>query len=170
MADLAPYQWRLLDSTSFQIDDMSQNKASVFITLMPDCPMCANYAKTVNELAFTHDSVAIYGLFPTRYYTDNEVRVYRDKYQLKVPFIMDPDNRLATFLAASVTPEAFVLDRSGKLAYQGAIDDWAIALGKKKRMAQQHYLDDALSALAKGERPVTSYVPAVGCIIEYETE
>jgi hypothetical protein len=63
-----------------------------------------------------------------------------------------------------------VMDGSGKLIYQGLLDNWAISLGKKRKHASEHYLADALEAIKNGNDPEVSFTKAVGCIIEYEIE
>ncbi len=172
VTELGPYSWDLLDSTLFSVDDLGRSKATVLITMDPECPMCANYAKVINELypKYKQDSVAFFGVFTGPYFTDAEIRGFGIKYQVEIPFILDPENRLASFLGAEVTPEVFVIDKVGHLVYQGALDDWATGLGKKKRAAQKHYLADALKALSEGKEPEVTYTKAYGCIIEYEIE
>jgi len=170
--ELQPYTWELLDSGTFQVEDIKKNKASVLITLDPECPMCANYSKVINELApkYANDSIQFYGIFTSPYYTDAEIKAYAIKFGVEIPFILDPNYRLASFFGAEVTPEVFVIERNGTLVYQGLLDNWAIALGKKRKMASKHYLADALEAVKTGNEPEVKYTTAVGCIIEYEVE
>ena len=170
--ELQPNTWILLDSGTFQIDDLKKNKASVLITLDPECPMCVNYSKVINELApkYSSDSIQFYGIFTSPFYSDAEIKAFAIKYKVDIPFILDPDYRLASFFGAEVTPEVFVIGRNGKLIYQGLLDNWAIALGKKRKRASEHYLADALEAIKTGTVPKVNYTKAVGCIIEYEIE
>jgi hypothetical protein len=70
------------------------------------------------------------------------------------------------FLKATITPEAVVIDKSGNVLYQGKIDDWIIALGKKRKSATTFYLDDALTAVKNNKVVKLKNVAAVGCIIQ----
>jgi hypothetical protein len=138
----------------------------------PECPMCANYSKVINELApkYLSDSIQFYGLFTGPFSTEREIKAFALKYKVEIPFILDPEYRLASYFNAEVTPEVFVLDSSGKLVYQGLIDNWAIALGKKRKRASEHYLADALEAINSGNDLEVEFTKAVGCIIEYDIE
>jgi len=172
LIELEPFTWDLLDSGTFRIDELKMNKASVLITMDPECPMCANYSKLINELAPKHssDSIRFYGVFTGPFYSNAEIKAFAIKYKVEISFILDPKYRLASFFSAEVTPEAFVMDRSGKLVYQGLLDNWAISLGKKRKQASVHYLADALEAIKNGNEPKVPFTIAVGCIIEYEIE
>lgn len=172
LIELEPFTWEMLDSGTFRIDELRMNKASVLITMDPECPMCANYSKLINELApkYSSDSIQFYGIFTSPFYSDAEIRAFAIKYKVDIPFILDPDYRLASFFSAEVTPEVFVINRAGQLVYQGLLDNWAISLGKKRKKASKHYLADALEAIKKGAEPEVNYTKAVGCIIEYEIE
>ena len=172
IGELGPYSWNLLDGGQFTIEYLSKSRATVLITMDPECPMCANYSKVINdlELVYREDSVSFYGIFTTDFYSEQEIRGFALKYNVDIPFILDPTNRLAQFLDAKVTPEVFVFDRNSELVYQGLIDDWAIALGKKRKKANVHYLTDALDAVRNGRSPEIGYTKAVGCIIEYDIE
>ena len=41
----------------------------------------------------------------------------------QVPYVVDETSGVARAFGASVTPEAFLFDKSGKLAYHGTVDD-----------------------------------------------
>ena len=80
------------------------------------------------------------------------------------PYLYDETQGVATAYGALVTPHIFVFNSSGKLAYQGGVDDnWENPNG-----VQNAYLKDALAELATG-RPVTrKTAPVVGCSIKWK--
>ena len=63
---------------------------------------------------------------------------------------------------AQRTPEVFVLDADGRIAYHGAIDD-----ATEPEAVTAHWLRDALEAVLAGEAPVTTETPPVGCTIKW---
>ena len=69
----------------------------------------------------------------------------------------------APWRSASVTPEAFLFDRNGKLVYHGAIDDNHRDPGK----VQKRYLKDALDAVAAGKTPAVQESKSMGCGIKF---
>jgi peroxiredoxin len=50
-------------------------------------------------------------------------RVYAAEQLLAYPILLDPAGRAARAYGAKSTPHMFVIDRAGKVAYSGAIDD-----------------------------------------------
>ena len=78
----------------------------------------------------------------------------------------DPDYHFRDYCTATITPEAFVIDWAGNIKYSGAIDNWAITLGKQRQVISEHYVQDALSELLEGDKVSQVKTRAVGCIIE----
>lgn len=79
--------------------------------------------------------------------------------------MVDRENQLVKTLTASVTPEAFVLNK-GKIVYYGAIDDWAIELGKTKKRATVNFVKNAIRCAMANTTPVPSYSKPIGCFID----
>jgi len=75
--------------------------------------------------------------------------------------LQDLNCRVADVYAAQTTPHAFVIDRSGVLRYQGAVDDVTF----RKRNPERFYVQEALSALMQGKLPAVPETPAYGCTI-----
>ena len=121
----------------------------VFIFMSPECPLSENYSKTINELSIDYSSknVRFYIVFPGDFYPRPQIEVFVEKYNLQTEMVIyDPDHLFKEYFSATITPEAFLTDVTGTILYQGAIDNWAIAL--------------------KNERIKTKKTRAVGCIIE----
>jgi peroxiredoxin len=78
-------------------------------------------------------------------------------------FLFDLDGNIARSYGAKTTPSFFVVDRGGKLAYQGAMDDQVFADQDQGR----EYVKAALSDLVAGHSVQTSETKAQGCAIEY---
>ncbi len=78
-------------------------------------------------------------------------------------FLFDLDGNIARSYGAKTTPSFFVVDRDGKLAYQGAMDDQVFA-----DQAQGHeYMKSALDDLVAGQRVREPQTQPQGCAIEY---
>jgi alkyl hydroperoxide reductase subunit AhpC len=75
--------------------------------------------------------------------------------------LFDTDTRIGHRYGAKTTPSFFIIDRHGKLAYQGAMDD------ENSDARGRNYVHDALDALlAGGAVPVTE-TQQRGCAVEY---
>jgi peroxiredoxin len=77
------------------------------------------------------------------------------------PVLHDAGNQVADAYGALTTPHVFVVERDGRIVYQGAVDDRNF----RQPEARVHYLDDALQAILTGERPTVSNTPTYGCTI-----
>jgi peroxiredoxin len=78
-------------------------------------------------------------------------------------FLFDTDGHIARSYGAKTTPSFFVVDRDGKLAYQGAMDDQVFA----DEGAGHEYMKSALDDLAAGRRVQKAETQPQGCAIEY---
>lgn len=80
------------------------------------------------------------------------------------PYLYDESQETARAYGALVTPHVFVFDRSGKLAYQGGVDDnW-----ENPGAVTKNYLRDALSELSDGRQVTVKTAPVVGCSIKWK--
>ena len=77
--------------------------------------------------------------------------------------LMDPTGTVGKAYGAKTTPHMYLIDKTGTLVYQGAVDDDARG-GKPKRMG---YLKDALDALMAGKDVATTTTKPYGCSVKY---
>lgn len=75
--------------------------------------------------------------------------------------LMDPDGAVGRAYGARTTPHVFVIDGSGRLAYDGAPDDRG-GKGRTEGATAREYLDEALDAVTQGQAPTTPRVPSYG--------
>jgi peroxiredoxin len=80
----------------------------------------------------------------------------------QVPVLKDADQSYADALGATRTPELYVVDKDGKLAYQGAFDNRT----RPNQTGEINYLTNALDALLNGEEIAQTHVQAWGCGIQ----
>lgn len=78
-------------------------------------------------------------------------------------FLFDVDGAIARSYGAKTTPSFFVVDRGGRLAYEGAMDDQVFA----DDAAGREYVKSALDDLLAGRRVQKSETRPQGCAIEY---
>jgi peroxiredoxin len=98
------------------------------------------------------------------YLTPAAARARIAKTQSRVSaFLFDKDTHIARVYGAKTTPSFFIIDREGKLAYQGAMDTEATP----EHADTQNYVRDALAALLSGAPIATPESPQRGCAVEY---
>jgi peroxiredoxin len=78
-------------------------------------------------------------------------------------FLFDVDGNIARSYGAKTTPSFFVVNRDGKLAYEGAMDDQVFA----DQDAGSEYVKSALDDLVAGRRVQKTETQPQGCAIEY---
>ncbi len=83
--------------------------------------------------------------------------------------ILDPTSVIARLYEARTTPHIFVIDPSGKLIYQGAIDDKPTTDEADIKTAH-NYLNEALTAAMAGRPVRTAITRPYGCSVKYATE
>lgn len=79
------------------------------------------------------------------------------------PYVVDATSKVAAAFGATRTPEVFLFDKTGKLAYHGAIDDNA----HHPEEVEAQYLKDALASLKAGKAVATMSTKALGCTIKW---
>lgn len=148
--------------------DFDSSAAWVVVFLSPECPLCKNYTKTLRELheAYAAQNIRIVGVIAGKAYSPDDIAAFTQKYRLPIPIVYDRKYKLAKATNATVTPEAFVLDRSGKLIYRGLIDNWAVKLGgTHRREVTETYVIDALEAYLSGTEVAITETEPMGCLI-----
>lgn len=95
---------------------------------------------------------------------DEMARLARER-DLPFPFLLDGDQSVARAYRAACTPDFFVFDREGRLAYRGQMDG--------SRPANDVPVDGrdlraALDALLAGDRPSPEQQPSMGCNIKWK--
>jgi peroxiredoxin len=150
------------------LNGITHNKASVFIFLSPECPLSQSYSLPLNEFSekYKKNNICFYGIFPGTLYTKDEMSDFQKKYSIQFPLLVDTSYSLIHIFNASVTPEVFVTDSTGKVLYSGRIDNWAYEVSKKRALITEHNLQDALDCIVNNTPIAVTKTKAVGCFIE----
>jgi len=75
-------------------------------------------------------------------------RKYAEEQKLPFPYLDDHAQEVAKAYGAKCTPHMFIIDKTGTIAYEGAIDD--DPPGKKPKDERKNYIDQALTELLAG--------------------
>jgi len=162
------FELQTIDSVDFPLNKLSSNKASVFIFLSPECPMCQNYTLTLNNLYVKYKpfKVGFYGIIQPGKFDKKQIHDFTWTYNVNFNLLVDTDKQLLTYLRAKVTPEVFVVDSLEHILYKGSIDNWLVEPGQKRTVITEHYLDDMLEAIVSNEEIKVKSTEAKGCLIE----
>lgn len=80
-------------------------------------------------------------------------------------YLFDDTQAVAKAFRAACTPEFYVFDRDGTLAYRGQFDD---ARPKNNVPVTGADVRAAINALLRGERPSEKQTPSIGCSIKWK--
>ncbi len=157
----------LTDLNNNIITIQNTEKAKVFFTLDPECPLCKSYSKKINEIhAKYNHSIDFYGFLPSTIFNKKKIDHFVENNDIKMQVIVDTNQILTNFLHASITPECFLVDNNLNTLYKGLIDDWIKELGRKRQNINNNYLEDALNAFLNNREIIKKETKAIGCIIE----
>ncbi len=90
-------------------------------------------------------------------------RLARDE-KWRFPFLFDASQEVARAFRAECTPDLYVFDAGGKLAYRGQFDDSRPSNGKPVTGKD---LRAAIAAVVAGKGAATDQRPSVGCNIKW---
>jgi peroxiredoxin len=155
------------DRKSVSLADLKGKKAIVVVFLGTECPINNLYLPVLADLYKTYSGRGVQwlGINANRQDTPARVAAHARKHVLPFPILKDPGNKVADSFGARRTPEAFILNGSGKILYRGRIDDqFGIGYkraGKPTRRDLALALDEVLAG-----KPVSVPTTAVaGCPI-----
>jgi peroxiredoxin len=80
--------------------------------------------------------------------------------------LLDPTGAIGHLFDARTTPHIFVIDPTGKIVYQGAIDDKPTPDPASLKTAD-NYLNDALNAAMAGKPVAVAVTKPYGCSVKY---
>lgn len=82
--------------------------------------------------------------------------------------LLDPKSQISRAYGAQVTPHMYVIDKTGKLAYVGGIDDKPSTRVDDLKTAK-NFVDSALTEMAQGKAVSTTTSRPYGCTVKYDT-
>ena len=80
--------------------------------------------------------------------------------------LLDSDGTVGRAYEAKTTPHMYVINKEGRLAYQGAIDDKASA-DAADVVGARNYVSEAIDALRSGQKIKLASTKAYGCSVKY---
>jgi peroxiredoxin len=161
------------DGKEHSLGDPSSRKATVVMFICNHCP----YVKHVREqLAaigseYAAKGVGIFAINSNDFdsYPDDSparMKIEAEQWGYTFPYLVDADQSVAKAYRAACTPDFFVYDGQGKLAYRGQLD---AARPSNEEPADGKDLRAALDALLAGNSPSADQIPSIGCNIKWRS-
>jgi peroxiredoxin len=142
-------------------------KAVVLEWTNPGCPYVVRHygegtMKKLQKKWANHD-VQWLTINSTHTMGKDENAAFATEHDLSWPVLSDSSGRVGRLYGAKTTPHMFVIDKDGKLAYSGAIDDDPQGEKDNRKM----YVHKALLALKDGASVPTAQTKPYGCSVKY---
>ena len=162
---------RVGDGTPEAPLDAKDNAIRVVVFGSVDCPVANASIPEVRRINNAVEAAGgrMYFVHPTGNHPREKMAEHATKRKLVMPVLHDPDHQLVKLLDARVTPEAFVLRRSGAhwlLVYRGPLDNLYADIGRRRRNATRFHVREALAAAVKKKPVETPVRTPIGCFIE----
>ncbi|HTC74412.1 MAG TPA: redoxin domain-containing protein [Edaphobacter sp.] len=101
------------------------------------------------------------------YVTPSEENAYlKTMHAAPTAALLDPTSTIARLYEAKTTPHIFVIDPTGKLIYQGALDNKPTT-DQADLKGADNYLNDALTASMSGKPVAVQSTRPYGCSVKY---
>jgi len=142
-------------------------KATVLFFLTTECPIGNLYSPEINRIVEQYKKQGVTFLAVYAFETPVEIKKHRKEYKLSLNAFLDPEVKLATLTGATVTPEACVLSKDGKVLYRGRIDDRAVKFGTVRVEPRVRDLRLALDAVLAGKPVAQKITKPIGCYISF---
>jgi peroxiredoxin len=142
-------------------------KVVVLEWINPDCPFVKRHYKseTMKKLAekYKTSNVVWLAINSTHYMGKEDNKKWSDQFKLPYPILVDKDGRVGNAYGARTTPHMYVIDTSGRIVYQGAIDDDPRGSSDKP----DNYVDDSLREVLGGKTVTVDSTKPYGCSVKY---
>ncbi|MCB9081551.1 MAG: thioredoxin family protein [Lewinellaceae bacterium] len=170
VGDTAPdFTLRNIDGKMVSLADFPDAKGFIVTFTCNTCPYAVMYEDRLIEL---HQKMAAKG-YPVIAIQPNDPEVQPgdsfEKMQERAkekgfPFayLLDEGQEIYPAYGASRTPHVFLLDKSRKVRYIGAIDDNP----QDETGVTRRYVEEAVAAMEAGNEPELTFTKAIGCTIK----
>lgn len=150
---------RTPDGQAFSLSGALRSHPAVAVVFLSTlCPYARSFGSHLEDLGkrYGRRGLLLIGVNSNAREGPEEVGADARRRGYTFPILKDADHSIADALGANVTPEAFVIDGSGHLRYQGRV--------KSKQGATD--LEDAVDAVIAGRPVKTPVAKAFGCAIQ----
>ena len=159
------------DGKTLTLAEAKGQKGSLVVFTCNNCPWAKAWEQRIVDLANGYSKkgigvVLVNSNDPTIAEHDKPelIKARHKERAMAVPYVIDENQTVAKAFGATVTPEAFLFDKAGKLVYHGTIDD----NGKKPAEVTKTYLKDALESVSSGKAPAVGETKSIGCGIKFK--
>jgi peroxiredoxin len=147
-----------------------RGKVVVLEWINPNCPFSRRHAEegTMTRLAKSNPEVVWLAINSTAgdhkdFLSPERHTAFNAEHQIAYPVLYDSDGKVGHSYGAKTTPHMIVIDETGKVVYDGAIDDDPYG----RSDARTNYVQAALQAHGAGRAADPAATKPYGCTVKY---
>ncbi len=146
-----------------------KGKVVVLEWTSPECPYVVRHyekdtmAKTFKALG--EDKIVWLAVDSSNFVKPEDSAKWKAEEGFGYPVLQDASGAVGRLYQAKTTPHMFVVDATGVLRYEGAIDNDA----KGKEETPENYVEKAVTSLIAGAAVETSQTKPYGCSVKYKS-
>ena len=166
----SPFTLSTFDDKKINLADY-RGKTVVLEWLNFECPFSLYHYKTVKTMAklaekYKDKNVVWLAINSTSHTTPEANKDFAQKQKLPYPILDDRAGQVGRAYGAKTTPHMYVINRRGRIVYEGAIDN--APLGEIPAGQElTNYVDKALEELTTGKAVSTAKTEPYGCTVKY---
>jgi peroxiredoxin len=155
-----------VDGKNHSLKDFENRDVVVVVFTCNTCPYAVDYEERINRLAEKYAGadarVAVVAINVNQIEADAlpAMKARAEQRKFRFPYLRDESQQIAKDFGAVRTPEFFVLDKSRRIIYMGAMDD-----STKESEVKHRYVEDAIEAALNGKQVAVSEIAPTGCLI-----
>ena len=151
------------DGASHSLASLKGKNGTVVIFIATKCPVSNAYNDRMEKVFedYKAKGINVIGINANSTEPAAEVKSHAAEKGLKFTILKDEGNKIADRLGATKTPEVYMLDAKGKLAYHGRIDN-----SQKPEGITSNDLREALDEMTAGKAVTKTGGAAFGCTIK----
>lgn len=156
----------------FSREDVAGTAGLLVVFVCNHCPFVIHLADALGELAreIAAQGVRTVAINPNdaaKYPQDaaEHMPAFAEEHHWDFPYLIDGSQEVAKAYGAACTPDFFLLDAGGRLAYAGQFDD-----SRPRGGVEPHGGDlrEAVRRMIEGEEPLARPYPSSGCSIKWK--
>ncbi|HEX6904519.1 MAG TPA: thioredoxin family protein [Thermoanaerobaculia bacterium] len=160
------------DGKTYSLADF-KGKTVVLEWVNPNCPFSDRHAreKTMSTLAKRYGGEVVWlGINSTNaehrdFLKPADHIAWSQKNGVNYPILYDETGKVGHAYDAKTTPHMFIIDKAGKIAYNGAIDD--DPQGRNEMAKRLNYVNAGLTSEKSGKNPDPASTKPYGCSVKY---
>src|ERR1043166_773123 len=151
------------NGVNHSLKSLMGKKGAVIIFVATKCPVSNAYNERMQKVYEDYQAkgINVIGINANSTEPAAEVKSHAAEKGLKFTILKDEGNKIADRLGATRTPEVYLLDAKGKLAYHGRIDN-----AQKPESITSNDLREALDQMIEGKAVTKTEGAAFGCSIK----